>query len=77
MRSSDKGSPGERPWLTDPDAFCDQVVEGMQRAVREAVAEHHRLGNPVAIWRDGHVGWLYPDGTFHPVNGTEPSVSEE
>lgn len=40
----------------------------MQRAVREAIAEHHRLGHPVAISRDGRAGWLYPDGSFRPLD---------
>jgi len=39
--------------------------EGMDRAlaraVREAVLQHKREGNPVAIWRDGKVVWINPD----------------
>lgn len=23
---------------------------------------HFRLGHPIAIWKDGHVVWRYPDG---------------
>ncbi|MHC1730022.1 MAG: hypothetical protein AB9866_29165 [Syntrophobacteraceae bacterium] len=39
--------------------------EGMDRAlakaVRQAVLQHKKLGNPVATWRDGKVVWLNPD----------------
>jgi hypothetical protein len=40
----------------------------MKRAVREAIAAHHRAGHPVAIWRDGQVVLWYPDGTYRPVD---------
>lgn len=46
---------------------CDRVhdvariLEAITLAVREAVREHKRLGNPVAEWRDGQVVWLQPD----------------
>jgi hypothetical protein len=39
----------------------------MQDGVRQAIREHHLLGNPVAIWKDGEVVLLYPDGTTRPV----------
>jgi hypothetical protein len=39
--------------------------EGMDRAlgraVRQAVLQHKRAGNPVAIWREGKVVWVNPD----------------
>jgi hypothetical protein len=39
--------------------------EGMDRAlaraVRQAVLQHKRAGNPVAIWRDGKVVWVNLD----------------
>jgi hypothetical protein len=39
--------------------------EGMDRAlaraVRQAVLQHKRAGNPVAIWCDGKVVWVNPD----------------
>jgi len=33
----------------------------LARAVRQAVLQHKRAGNPVAIWRDGKVVWVDPD----------------
>ena len=34
------------------DAVLEEVF---RRAVRQALVEHERAGNPVAIWRDGRV----------------------
>jgi hypothetical protein len=46
--------------------------EGMDRAlaraVRQALLQHKRAGNPVATWRDGKVVWIAPE---------EIEVSEE
>jgi len=33
----------------------------LRRAVVQAVLEHKRLGNPIAVWQDGEVVWLTPD----------------
>ena len=33
----------------------------LARAVRRAVLNHKRTGNPVATWCDGKVVWLQPD----------------
>jgi len=38
-----------------------RILEAITTAVREAVLEHKRLGNPIAVWRDGRVVWLQPD----------------
>ena len=38
-----------------------RIMAAMQRAVREALLEHKRLGNPIAVWREGRVVWLQPD----------------
>lgn len=34
------------------------IDEAMKRAVREAVLEHKKAGNPIAAWRDGKVVWI-------------------
>jgi hypothetical protein len=61
-----------KPVEKDPGEFGDSfftphALRCMQRAVEEAVAESHRLGHPVAIWRDGRVVRLFPDGSTEPV----------
>jgi hypothetical protein len=38
-----------------------RIVAAMQRAVREAIEQHRKNGNPIAIWRDGAVVWIPPE----------------
>lgn len=38
-----------RPHVTDPGL----VAKALQRAVRHAILERRRAGNPIAAWRDG------------------------
>ena len=38
-----------------------EIDEAIQRAVREAVASHKRLGNPIAIERDGKAVEIPPE----------------
>ncbi len=40
----------------------DQAVESaLNRAVREAVLRHKKLGESVAVWRDGRVVFVPPE----------------
>jgi len=58
------------------DVFWDveKVTAALQRAVREALERHRRLGNPVCVWRDGRVVWLSPEEL--PVYDGEDASSE-
>ena len=38
-----------------------QITHRLAVAVREALLDHKRAGNPVAIWRDGKVVIVPPD----------------
>jgi hypothetical protein len=49
---SDSRSPAERV------GDVDRILFEMRQAVREALAQHRRDGNPVAVWRDGRVEWI-------------------
>jgi predicted ABC-type ATPase len=51
----------------DSRRLAELVENAMKRAVKEAIAAHHRAGNPVAIWKDGQVVLWYPDGAYRPV----------
>jgi hypothetical protein len=51
-----------------------RILRAMAEAVREALLVHKRLGNPVAVWRDGHVVWLAPEEI--PV-GPDDALNEE
>ena len=37
------------------------IARVMRTAVREALLEHKRAGNPIAAWRDGKVVWIPPE----------------
>lgn len=43
------------------DRYSDEIIIAARRAVREALLMHKRLGNPVAVARDGKVVILEPD----------------
>ena len=49
------GAPCERVEHTE------RILEAMKQAVRDAQIRHKRLGNPIAIWRDGRVVWIQPE----------------
>ena len=38
-----------------------RILRALRDAVREALLDHKRAGNPVAIWKDGHVEWVQPE----------------
>lgn len=38
-----------------------EIDAALQRAVREALIRHKKLGNPVAVWRDGKVVIVPPE----------------
>lgn len=33
----------------------------LKEAVAEAIAEHKRRGNPIAVWRNGKAVWIPPE----------------
>jgi hypothetical protein len=39
----------------------DRVLDAVGRAVRDAVLDHKRAGNPIAEWRDGKVVIVPPE----------------
>lgn len=49
--------------LSPGDRFADLtlVEQALRRAVREALLRHKKLGNPIAVWRDGEVVLLPPE----------------
>ena len=38
-----------------PSMLAYKAEEALRKAVAEAIAEHHRNGVPIAIWRNGKV----------------------
>lgn len=43
--------------------FADgrEIDAALARAVRKALLEHKRAGNPIAVWQDGCVVWIPPE----------------
>jgi hypothetical protein len=41
-------------FFADPE----KVTEALARGVREALLQHKRAGNPIAIWHDEKVVWV-------------------
>jgi hypothetical protein len=40
---------------------AESITKILRRAVRHALLDHKRAGNPVAIWQDGKVVLLQPE----------------
>ncbi len=38
-----------------------RILRALRQAVREALLDHKRAGNPVAVWQDGRVVWIPPE----------------
>lgn len=36
----------------------DSMTKAFRKAIRLALLQHKRAGNPVAVWRDGAVAWI-------------------
>ena len=34
------------------------ILDAMRQAVREALLQHKRAGNPIAVWLEGAVAWI-------------------
>jgi len=58
----------------NPTAESDKIVEhaerveaAVQAAVREALIQHKRAGNPIAVWEEGRVKWIPPEDIRIPV----------
>lgn len=52
-------APDPPPWERVRDTA--RILEAMQQGVREALARHKKLGNPVAVWRNDRVEWIRPE----------------
>lgn len=37
------------------------ILHSMRQAVHEALLQHKRAGNPLAVWQDEQVVWIQPE----------------
>ena len=44
-----------------------KAERALKEAVAEAIAEHKRQGNPIAVWRNGKAVWIPPEEIVVPV----------
>lgn len=61
--------------LTLADGFIENeeaITRAMRRAVRAALLDHKRAGNPVAVWQNNRVTILQPDEIDLPPEDDEP-----
>jgi hypothetical protein len=50
--------------ISDIDAILadtGKIKAALRIAVRDALRDHKRAGNPIAVWRNGGVVWLSPE----------------
>ena len=53
-------------------AEAEQVEAAVQAAVRDALIQHKRAGNPIAVWENNQVVWIPPEQIEIP---DEPSTT--
>ena len=53
-------SPTDRRPPADRVEDVASILRAMRQAVREALLDHKRTGDPVVVWRDGRVVWIEP-----------------
>ncbi len=63
MLMNDKNESDERIAVMLRDS--QQLTETINRALREAVAQHFRANHPIADWRDNSVVWLASSAAPH------------
>jgi isoaspartyl peptidase/L-asparaginase-like protein (Ntn-hydrolase superfamily) len=51
----------EKPDIEALFADGREIDAAIAKAVREAILEHKRAGNPIAVWQNGRVVWIPPD----------------
>lgn len=60
-RRSKKTTPADADETPDIDRIFEEGVEvdrAFDRAIREALRQHKRAGNPVPIWKNGKIVWI-------------------
>ena len=38
-----------------------EIDEALQKAVKDALLQHKRAGNPIVSWKDGKIVWIQPE----------------
>jgi hypothetical protein len=51
----------KKPSPASPSKLAREIEAAAQRAVRRALIEHKRAGNPVVFWENGQIRWVPAD----------------
>lgn len=62
----------EREQIAERFWSDEEVDRAIKDAVRGALNQHGRKGNPVAVWRDGKVTWVRVEDVMPEVVRVEP-----
>ena len=63
-KRSRRSADGHPPKPIDIDAVLEDgtaIDRAVRQATREAVLQHKRAGNPIAVWSRGKVVWIKPE----------------
>ena len=52
-----------------------RATRAMRAAVRDALLAHKRDGDPIVVWRDGHVVWVPADEIVIPLLDDAPPAT--
>lgn len=67
----------ERELLVSLLTNREKTDGAFRRAVRDALLDHKRAGNPVAVWKDGRVVIVPPEEIVLPEEGNGEAKSPE
>ena len=59
--SDPDGQAEKRPSIHELFEDGREIDEALRRAVKAALLRHKKLGNPIAVWRDGEVVEIPPE----------------
>jgi hypothetical protein len=68
--------PNSGPTPAERIKDLDRIERALRDAVRDAVQRHKRDGDPVAVWREGRVVWLFPDQIPDASDETSQSAAD-
>lgn len=68
-------TPQERSRILE--SGTDEFDNAVRQAVRRALMDHYRTGDPIAIWRDGGVVWIPAEDIPAFLEGDKPERESE
>lgn len=68
----------DRPKITPEQVLAEarEAEAAIRRAVRDAILDHKRTGDPIVVWRDGKVCWIPADEIVVPDLPDSPALTD-